>query len=61
MNARSRLERLGFNPQYLSEEQLAVVESLSDAEIELLVKIKQKLDDTADVEGHNLEAGGLVW
>jgi hypothetical protein len=58
----SRLEQLGFNTQYATEEQIAVVESLSDAEITLLVKIKEKLDNAVgDVEGHTLEAGGVVW
>jgi hypothetical protein len=58
----SRLERLGFDTSFATDEQLAVVESLSDAEIALLVKIKDRLDDAAgDVEAHSLEAGGLVW
>lgn len=61
MTQHSRLERLGFSPQYLTEEQLELIESLSDAEIELLAKIRQKLDDAADVQGHNLEGGGVVW
>ena len=53
---------LGFNAQYATQEQISVVESLSDAEIQLLIKIKDKLDDAAgDVEGHVLEAGGVVW
>ena len=62
MNRQSRLEMLGFNAQYATQEQISVVESLSDAEIQLLIKIKDKLDDAAgDVEGHVLEAGGVVW
>jgi hypothetical protein len=53
---------LGFSPQYLSEEQISIIESLSDDEIQLLVRIKSKLDSVAgDLEGHNLEAGGVVW
>ncbi|MBV1850640.1 aroma-sacti cluster domain-containing protein [Catellatospora tritici] len=60
--SQSRLDRLGFDTQFASDEQIAVVDSLSDAEIELLVKIKHKLDDAAgDVEGHSLDAGGVVW
>ena len=62
MDSRPRLELLGFTPHHLSEEQISIIESLSDDEIELLVRIKYKLDSVAgDVEGHSLEAGGLVW
>jgi hypothetical protein len=62
MTHQSRLEQLGFSTQFASPEQIAIVESLSDSEIQLLVKIKTKLDDvTGDVEGHSLEAGGVVW
>ncbi len=48
--------------QHVTDEQLAILESLSDAEMELLVRIKRRLDEAGgDVEGHNLEAGGVVW
>ncbi|WP_212822616.1 aroma-sacti cluster domain-containing protein [Catellatospora sp. TT07R-123] len=60
--SQSRLDRLGFDTQFATDEQLAALESLSDAEIELLVRIKGKLDDASgDVEGHSVEAGGVVW
>jgi hypothetical protein len=58
----SRLARLGIDPDGLDAGQLEVLGSLSDEEIEVLAKIKQKMDDAAgDVEGHSLEGGGVVW
>lgn len=62
MDSQSRPEMLGFMAQHVTDEQLAILESLSDAEMELLVRIKRRLDEAGgDVEGHNLEAGGVVW
>ncbi len=62
MSRYSRLEQLGFDTHSITEEQIAVIDSLSDAEIQLLVKIKNKLDDAGgDVEGHSVDSGGVVW
>jgi hypothetical protein len=62
MTNRSRLEQMGFSLQFATEDEIALIETLNDTEIELLVKIKSRLDDTAgDVEGHALEGGGIVW
>lgn len=62
MTSQSRLEQLGFNVQSATKEQLAVIESLSDAEMDLLLKIKTRFDDAGDdVEGHGLDGGGVVW
>lgn len=59
---RSRLERLGLYIEYATDEQIEAIDSLSDSEIDLLVKIKERLDETSgDVEGHTLEGGGVVW
>ncbi|HWH01736.1 MAG TPA: aroma-sacti cluster domain-containing protein [Pilimelia sp.] len=38
-----------------------MLESLSDAELALLVEIRRRLDDGDDVEGHAVDGGGLVW
>jgi len=60
--SRARLEQLGFHIDLATEEQLAVVDSLTDDEIRLLVKIKNRLDEAVgDVEGHILDVGGVVW
>lgn len=62
MGQLSRLELLGFNTWFASDEQIAVIESLSDAEIELLASIKRRFEDAeGDVEGHSMDGGGIVW
>ncbi|WP_129843477.1 aroma-sacti cluster domain-containing protein [Streptomyces sp. RFCAC02] len=62
MTDRSRLAPLGLDPDGLSPEQLAALDSLTDEEIEVLVRIRHKIGDVAgDVEGHGLEGGGVVW
>ncbi|HZN16631.1 MAG TPA: aroma-sacti cluster domain-containing protein [Micromonosporaceae bacterium] len=62
MTYQSRLAQLGMDLQYATEEQAAVIESLSDEELDLLLKIKRRLDDAGgDVEGHSMEGGGVVW
>lgn len=62
MNNRSRLTRLGIDLGSLPEDQLQLLDSLSDEELTLLAAIKRKADDAAgDVEGHGLEGGGVVW
>jgi hypothetical protein len=58
---RTRLEQLGFDLGPATDEQVAVIESLSDEEITLLVDIKRRMDEAAgDVEGH-MEGGGFCW
>ena len=62
MTNRSRLEQMGFDLQFATEDEITLIETLSDAEIALLAKIKSRLNDAAgDVEGHALEGGGIVW
>lgn len=62
MTGPSRIELLGFDIRHATPEQIAAVESLTDEEMTLLVKIKRRFDESgADVEGHIAEAGGVVW
>jgi hypothetical protein len=62
MNDPSRLTRLGIDLAGLPDDQLALLDSLTDDELTLLVAIKRKADDAlGDVEGHGLEGGGVVW
>ncbi|MFI6603924.1 aroma-sacti cluster domain-containing protein [Nonomuraea sp. NPDC050536] len=57
----SRLEELGFELHLANDEQLAVMESLTDEEIALLADIKQRLEEAGDdLEGH-MDGGGLCW
>ena len=61
MTDHSRLDALGVDPDSLNPEQLAVLESLTDQELELLARIRKRLDETAgDVEGH-MDGGGFCW
>jgi hypothetical protein len=59
----SRLERLGMPAQWVTDDQVGVIESLSEAEFEMLVRTKQRLDDAGDdVQGHAASGGGgVVW
>lgn len=60
--SQSRLDRLGLAPQLVTTEQIGVIESLTEAEFELLVTVKERLDAVGDdVVGHSLNGGGLVW
>ncbi|MEV1008811.1 aroma-sacti cluster domain-containing protein [Streptomyces sp. NPDC049881] len=62
MTDRSRLSLLGLDPDGLSPDQMAAFDALTDEEIEVLARIKRKIDDVAgDVEGHGMEGGGVVW
>jgi hypothetical protein len=61
MAKQSRLEQLGYNPQYVSAEQRSVIDGLTDDELNLLLKIKNRLDEAGEVEGHNMDGGGVVW
>lgn len=57
-----RLTRLGFDVEFASEDQLAVLASLSEEEITLLADVKRRLDEAgADVEAHGIEGGALLW
>lgn len=58
-----RLEAVGIHLASLSEEQRQVLAGLSAAEIDVLVDVKQRLDDAdGDVEGHQFgESGGAYW
>jgi hypothetical protein len=57
-----RLEQIGLDLRYATAEQVSVLESLSDTEIELLAQIKQRLDDASgDVQGHDMDGGGVLW
>ncbi len=56
-----RLLDLGFDLAEASDDQLAVLTALTDDEVELLARVKSRLDAAADdVEGH-LEGGGFCW
>jgi hypothetical protein len=58
---RTELEQRGFDLGFATEEQIAVIESLSNEEVVLLLDIRRRLDDAAgDVEGH-IEGGGFCW
>ena len=58
----NRLIDLGFDVSYATEEQLAVMTSLTDEEVTLLVDVKRRLDEAgADVEAHGIEGGALLW
>lgn len=58
----ARLERLGFDVHSATPEQLAAIGSLTDDELAVLIKIKERFEDAGgDVEGHSVEAGGVVW
>ncbi|MFR9722880.1 aroma-sacti cluster domain-containing protein [Streptomyces sp. MS19] len=62
MTDRSRLSLLGLDPDGLSPDQVAAFDALTDEEVEVLARIKRKIDDVAgDVEGHGMEGGGVVW
>ena len=58
-----RLEDAGFNLAELTEEQRQVLAALAAEEVDLLVGIKQRLDDVeGDVEGHGFgDSGGVYW
>ncbi|MEU9129635.1 aroma-sacti cluster domain-containing protein [Kitasatospora sp. NPDC048540] len=57
-----RLTELGFDLDYASDEQLAVLDALTEEEIQLLLDVKRRLDAAgADVEGHGIEGGALLW
>lgn len=61
MSDTSRFNELGFDPRYLTPEQRAVIEELTDDEVALLQRIKSRLDSAGDVEGHNMDGGGVLW
>ena len=57
-----RLTGLGLDVDYATEEQLAVLASLSEEELALLVQVKRRLDEAgSDVEAHGIEGGALLW
>ncbi|MEW1844645.1 aroma-sacti cluster domain-containing protein [Nonomuraea angiospora] len=57
----SRLADLGFDLELATPEQRAVLQSLSQEEIELLADVKSRLEEAAgDVEGH-MDGGGFCW
>ena len=58
----ARLRELGFDFHDATDEQIAVVESLTEEEIALLLSVKRRLDEAGpDVEGHQVEGGALCW
>ena len=62
MSQIERLEAAGIDTAGLSEKQREVLASLASEEIDVLVGIKLRMDDVdGDVEGHNMESGGLYW
>ena len=42
-------------------EQRAVLESLSDEELQVLASVRERMAATADIEGHDATAGGWLW
>lgn len=56
-----QLEAAGFDLTAATEEQLAVLRSLSDEELQLLVAIRERMEEAVDVEGHAYASGGWCW
>ncbi|MCF6470232.1 hypothetical protein FAF44_17775 [Nonomuraea sp. MG754425] len=56
-----QLEAAGFDLTTASEEQLAVLRSLSDEELHVLASIRERMEEAADVEGHAYASGGWCW
>jgi hypothetical protein len=60
--SQSRLEQLGLPAGYVTDDQVSVIDSLSQAEFDLLIRLKARLDEAGDdVQGHSIEGGGVVW
>ncbi|MET7334615.1 aroma-sacti cluster domain-containing protein [Nonomuraea sp. NPDC005650] len=56
-----QLEAAGFDLTSASGEQLAVLQSLSDEELQVLISIRERMEDAVDVEGHAYASGGWCW
>ncbi|WP_328873957.1 hypothetical protein OHT76_29925 [Streptomyces sp. NBC_00287] len=57
-----RLRRAGIPVDHMVDPQREVLASLTDEEIELLIALRQRLDEaTPDVMAHSEWAGGVVW
>jgi hypothetical protein len=57
-----RFARLGLEVAFVTDEQLAVLESLSDEDLTLLADVKRRLEEAGgDVEAHGIEGGALLW
>ncbi|MBB5779235.1 aroma-sacti cluster domain-containing protein [Nonomuraea jabiensis] len=56
-----QLEAAGFDLTTASGDQIAVLQSLSDEELQVLVSIKARMEEAADVEAHAYASGGWCW
>ncbi len=58
----SRFSKAGIDLNSMSEEQRTVLESLSPAEADTLISVKQRIDAAGDdVQGHAEGDGGVFW
>lgn len=61
MASLEQLEAAGFDVTNATDEQRAVLEALTDEELQVLVSVRDRLEETADVEGHAYPSGGWCW
>jgi hypothetical protein len=60
----AQLMAAGFTIDPANEGQAAVLRSLTESEVQVLLKVKERVAGTADIEGHLLEptsSGGWLW
>jgi hypothetical protein len=58
----TQLNEAGFSVNPASDSQRAVLESLTEEEIGVLLSVRQRIDAAgADVEGHAQSTGGYFW
>ena len=61
MASLEHLEAAGFDVTNATDEQRAVLESLTDEELQVLVSVRDRLDEATDVEAHTYPSGGWCW
>ncbi|MFI7702069.1 aroma-sacti cluster domain-containing protein [Nonomuraea sp. NPDC049480] len=61
MASLEQLEAAGFDVTNATDEQRAVLEALTDEELQVLVSVRDRLEEAADVEGHAYPSGGWCW
>ncbi|MGH3274908.1 MAG: aroma-sacti cluster domain-containing protein [Streptosporangiaceae bacterium] len=60
----SRYAAIGVNPDSLTATKRAAIDSLTEAEFALLVRVQARLEDAdGDVQGHDItfSGGGTFW
>lgn len=56
-----QLEKAGMHFDGASSDQLAVVNSLSSAEVDMLIGLKHRLNDSSNASSRAEDSGSFVW